>query len=65
MSPELTKLLEESKKLVESMTPEQREAMYKAQRESYVRGEMGWPKPKYRWINGVKVYDSYQDYCND
>lgn len=46
------------------MTPEEREAMHKAQRESFVRAEMGWPKPKFKMIDGVKVYDSYEDYCN-
>ena len=50
---------------VKAMTPEEREAMYKAQRESYVRAEMSWPKPKFKWINGVKVYDSIEDYHND
>lgn len=63
--PELERLLEESRKLVAAMTPEQREEMFRKQRESWVRGEMSWPKPKYKWINGVKVYDSYEDYCND
>jgi len=63
--PELLHLLEESKARVAAMTPEEREAMLKVQRESFVRGEMGWPKPKFRWENGVKVYESYEDYCND
>lgn len=65
MSPELTRLLEESRKLVAAMTPEQKEALYKAQRESWVRAELNWPKPKFRYINGVKVYDSKEDYWND
>lgn len=64
LSPELEALLKKSKELVDAMTPEQREAMYKAQRESWVRGEMAMPKPKFKWVNGVKVYDSYEDYCN-
>lgn len=62
---ELEELLARSKATVEAMTDEEREALYKAQRESWVRGEMGWPKSKYKWVNGVKVYDSYEDYCND
>lgn len=62
--PELARLLAESKARVEAMTPEELETMLKAQRESWVRGEMGWPKPKFKWVNGVKVYDSYEDYCN-
>lgn len=47
------------------MTPEQQEAMWKAQRDGYVRAEMSWPKAKFKWVNGVKVYDSFEDYCND
>lgn len=50
---------------VEAMTPAARKAMWQAQRESYVRSIVDWPKPKFKWINGVKVYDSYEDYCND
>ncbi len=65
MSPELEQLIEEAKALVDVMTPEQKEAMFKAQHESWVRAEMSWPKSKFKWINGVKVYDSYEDYCND
>jgi hypothetical protein len=44
MSPELEKLLEESKKLVDNMSPEQKEAMVQAQRESWVRAEIQWAK---------------------
>lgn len=64
-NPELDRLIEESKARVKAMSSEELETMLQAQRESWVRGEMGWPKPKYKWINGVKVYDSYEDYCND
>jgi len=64
MSPELIILLEQSKAKLAAMTPEEKEAMYKAQRESYVRAEMSWPKPKFKWVNGVKVYASYEDYLN-
>lgn len=59
----LDELIEQSKARVAAMTDEERQAMYAAQRESYVRGEMSWPKPRYRFVNGVKVYDSYEDYC--
>lgn len=65
MSPELKFLIEESRKLVDSMTPEQKEAMLKAQAESWVRAELNWPKPKFKYVNGVKVYDSMEDYRND
>lgn len=39
--PELDRLVEEAKRRVEAMTPEELEAMWRAQRESWVRGEMG------------------------
>lgn len=65
LRPELEKLLRESATKVAAMTPEEREAMLKAQRESWVRAEMSRPKPKFKMIDGVKVYDSYEDYCND
>lgn len=61
--PVLAQRLKESIEAVNRMTPEEREEMYKAQRESWVRGEMGWPKPKYKMVDGVKVYESYEDYC--
>ena len=35
------------------MTPEERAAMMEAQRQSYARGEMHWPKPKFKYVNGV------------
>ena len=65
MSPELEALLAQSKKDVEAMSPEEREAMFKAQGESWARAEASWPKPNYEWHDGVKVYASYEDYCND
>lgn len=65
MSPELERLLVESRARVKAMTPAERESMMRKQRESWVRGEMGWPKPNFHFQNGVKVYKSYEDYCND
>lgn len=65
MDADLERLLEESKRRLEAMTPAEREAMYARQRDGYVRAEASWPKPKYEWVNGVKVYASYKDYCND
>lgn len=65
MTPELGALIAESKRQLEAMPAAEREAMYARQRDSYVRAEMSWPKPKFRWANGVKVYASYEDYCND
>lgn len=61
----LDELLKKSKEIEASMTAEEREAMIKARRESYVRAEMSWPKPNFHWENGVKVYHSYEDYLND
>ncbi len=63
--PELLRLLKKSRRKVEAMTPDALAAMHVEQRESFMRGETGWPKPKFHWENGVKVYESYEDYCND
>lgn len=62
---QLQVMLEEWRKICAKMTPEEKEEMHRKQRESWVRAEMNWPKPKFTWVNGVKVYDSYEDYCND
>jgi hypothetical protein len=64
MDKELAELIEESKRKVAAMMPDELAAMHAEQRESFVRGELGWPKARYRWENGVKVYASYEDYCN-
>lgn len=42
--PELEKLLRLSAERVKAMSPGERKAMFDAQRESYVRAEMNWPK---------------------
>ena len=65
MTSELERLLKESAAKVRAMTPEARAAMIKAQGESWARAEASWPKSKFKWINGVKVYDSMEDYHND
>lgn len=63
--PELTELLRKAKELVDKMTPEEKDAMLKAQAESWARAEANWPKPKFHYDeNGAKVYHSYEDYCN-
>lgn len=49
---------------IAAMSPTEREAMYRAQRDAYVCAEMRWPKPRFKMIDGVKVYASYEDYCN-
>lgn len=61
----LDELLKKAKAAYDAMTPEEREEMHRIQRESWVRAEMSWPKPKYKWVNGTKVYESFSDYCND
>lgn len=61
----LDELLKQSAERVKAMSPEEREAMFKAQRDGWVRAEMSWPKPKFHWENGVKVYHSIEDYHND
>lgn len=50
---------------VKAMSEEKRAKIIEDQRKSFIRSIMEWPRPKFRWINGVKVYDSYKDYCND
>lgn len=65
MDAELTALLTDAVRRFNAMTPAEQKAMIAAQRESWVRSIVEWPKPKFHWENGVKVYDSYEDYCND
>lgn len=43
-SAELEELLRKSKQWWETATDEQKEDMRRKQRESWVRGEMGWPR---------------------
>lgn len=66
--PELDELIKKSIAWFESLTPEQQAAHRQAQRESWVRAEMSWPKPEFTWEmrDGAltKVYASYTDYCN-
>jgi hypothetical protein len=62
---DLAKLLADAKAAVQAMTKEERAAMYKRQAEGVVRAEMSWPKPNKRTVNGVVVYDSWEEYCND
>lgn len=62
---ELERLLKEAAARVRAMPEAEREAMFKAQRDGWVRAAMAWPEAKYKWINGVKVYVSLEDYYND
>ena len=63
--PELEALIKEAKEKLDAMSPEEREQLFKAQRESWVRAEKDWPKAKFSIVDGVKVYESYEDYLND
>ena len=62
---ELNRLLRLAKQQWDDMTPEQRTIMLKQQGESWARAEASWPKPKFKWVNGGKAYESFEDYCND
>jgi len=59
----LQKLLDDSVAYVNTLTPEQKEKLHEEQATSFIRAEMDWPEPKFKWVDGVKVYDSYEDYC--
>lgn len=65
MADDLKELVRRSIEAFNVLSPEEQKAYRKAQRDSYVRAELSWPKPKFKWVDGVKVYDSYEDYCND
>lgn len=65
MRPDLDALIAESKERVARMTQEELEEMKRVQREGYACAEASWPKPGFKIVDGVKVYDSYEDYCND
>lgn len=62
--PNLDVLLAEALERAKAMTPEQQAEMWRKQRESYVRAELNWPKPKFTYVDGVKVYASMDDYHN-
>lgn len=61
---DLDKLLTDAAANVRAMSDGERDAMLKQQREGYARSEASWPKPKFKIVDGVKVYASYEDYCN-
>jgi len=66
MTPEhLAELIAKAKATWDALTPEQQRAELALQRENLVRTEMAQPPAKYEIVNGVKVYASYEDYCND
>lgn len=63
MDKDLEALIEDSKRKLAAMTPDEIEAMLREQRDGYAKAEASWPKAKFKWVNGVKVYASYDDYC--
>jgi hypothetical protein len=65
MNEDLSKRLRESVEAVNAMAPDERAAMLRRQAEGWARAEASWPKPCFRYENGVKVYESFEDYCND
>lgn len=44
MSPELEKLIENSRRIVDAMTPEEKTAMLRQQAEGWARSEAQWAK---------------------
>jgi len=61
----LAELLHRAQARFDAMTPVQQANERQLQRESFLRSIANWPKPNYKWVNGVKVYATYEDYCND
>lgn len=64
-NPELTRLLRESVKKVEAMSPDELEEMLRKQRDGYVKAEMSWPRSR-RHVDkhGNIVFESYEDFLN-
>lgn len=60
MPDELKDLLEEALNHVAQMTPEEYETTINTQCEGYSKP---WPRVECTYINGVKVYARYEDYC--
>ena len=63
--PQLLALIARAMEQVAKMSPEEVTTMLASQAQSWARAEASWPKSKFKWVDGVKVYDSYEDYCND
>ncbi len=62
---DIQRLVDEAMAKFNALTPEQQAEHRRLQQESWVRTEMSWPKAKFKYVNGAKVYDSFEDYCND
>ncbi len=65
MDEKLEQMITESKKRVAAMAPAELDTMVRRQIDGVAKAEASWPKPKFEWVDGVKVYASYEDYCND
>jgi hypothetical protein len=61
----LEQLIKQACDWFDSLTPEEQAEHRRKQAESWVRSIVDWPKPNFHWENGVKVYHSFEDYCND
>ena len=48
-----------------ALSPEAQRALLHQQAMACAKAELDWQKAKFRWENGEKVYESYEDYCND
>ena len=47
------------------LSDEEQKWQFLAQVKSVAKVKTSWLKAKFHWENGVKVYESYEDYCND
>ena len=64
MDDDLEAKLRAAVEYVKNMSPEEYREMIRKQGESWARAEASWPAPKFKMVNGVKVYESYEDYLN-
>lgn len=62
MARDFDEMIRVANERYEAMTEEQKEEMWRAQKENYVRSEMSWTSRK-RMEGSVIVYESYEDYC--
>ena len=61
----LDELLKKAAADFAALSPEAKKALLRQQAVAYAKAELEWQKAKFHWENGVKVYESYEDYCND
>ena len=62
--PDLPTLLRDAIARFKHMPPVEQESILRAQRDSFVRAELSWPKPRRRIENGTIIYESLEDYRN-